>query len=498
MRNPDADRGSNAMNRWFETLHRTLDREKISEDPEKSRLVPLQHYAESLGEFRETLLRWFQASLPGNRRIRVFVDGFPKKCSEGPTAQIDKEFRALLGEAGIPFCWTDLSAELAIPPGELHASQACLEQIRGVVREGKEDAAIVLGSGSITDLVKHALHLEGRPIPFVSIPTALTVTAFTSAFAIIDFHGAKRTLQSRPVSAAFWVRPFLECAPATMSRAGYGDLLARFVAYGDWLLGHRLGVMERYDESAFRLMEPFAGGIREAADGFASYPLPQEATACTAAALAMAGISMSTAGETTPLSGFEHVISHALDFLRLTAGRELVFHGEQVALGSLVSARTFDRLLGMENLNGVAWRDADIGQSLRILEERMAAAPLPRSVDAASGDPYRERMAAARAEFSTEYRKKTERWADARPRIGSFVDAWGDIRLDLARLTMRAEEMEPLLKKAGLPCRPGETEPPTTKEEFRWAVAFSPFVRVRMNLSDLLFWMGREDLVLLP
>ena len=261
------------------------------------------------------------------------MDGFPKKCSEGPTAQIDKEFQALLIEAGIPFCWTDLSSELAIPPGELHASHACLEQIRSVVREGKEDAAIVLGSGSITDLVKHALHLEGRPIPFVSIPTALTVTAFTSAFAIIDFHGAKRTLQSRPVSAAFWVRPFLECAPASMSRAGYGDLLARFVAYGDWLLGHRLGVMERYDESAFRLMEPFAGGIREAADGFAGYPLPQEATACTAAALAMAGISMSTAGETTPLSGFEHVISHALDFLRLTAGRELVFHGEQVASG---------------------------------------------------------------------------------------------------------------------------------------------------------------------
>jgi len=486
------------MNRWFETLHLTLDRERITKDSKKSPLVPLQLYAESMGEFREAFVHWFQASLPESGRICVFVDGFPKKCSEGSTAQIDKEFRALLSEAGIPFRWTDLSASLALPPGELHASHECLERIRSIVREGEEDAAVVLGSGSITDLVKHALHLEGRHIPFVSIPTALTVTAFTSAFAIIDFHGAKRTLQSRPVSAAFWVRPFLECAPASMSRAGYGDLLARFVAYGDWLLGHRLGVMERYDESAFRLMEPFAGGIREAAGGFASHPLPQEATACTAAALAMAGISMSTAGETTPLSGFEHVISHALDFLRLTACRELVFHGEQVALGALVSARTFDRLLRMENLNGIAWRDADMGRSLRVLEERMAAAPLPGSTDAASGDPCRERMAAAREEFSTEYRKKTERWAEARPRIGSFVDAWGDIRLDLARLTMRAGEMEPLLKKAGLPCRPGETEPFTTEEEFRWAVAFSPFVRVRMNLSDLLFWMGREDLVVLP
>jgi glycerol-1-phosphate dehydrogenase [NAD(P)+] len=253
--------------------------------------------------------------------------------------------------------------------------------------------------------------------------------------------------------------------------------------------------MERYDESAFRLMEPFAGGIRQAAEGFAADALPQEATACTAAALAMAGISMSTAGETTPLSGFEHVISHGLDFLRLTAGRDLVFHGEQVALGSLISARTIDRLLAVESLKGVVWRDADPGHSLQILGERMAAAPLPRSSPAG---PCREKMEAALAEFSSEYRKKAERWAAARPRIAAFADSWEEIRRDLARVTLRAGELEPLLKKSGLPCRPGETEPSTTDEEFRWAVSFSPFVRSRMNLSDLLFWMGREDLVLLP
>ncbi|MGE5855485.1 MAG: iron-containing alcohol dehydrogenase [Syntrophaceae bacterium] len=484
------------MNRWFETLQRTLEREKIPEDPKKAPLVPLQVYAVSLGELREAFSRWFQTCLPADARIRVFVDGVEKKCSEGPTAQIDREFRALLSETGLPFRWTDLSAELSVPPRDIHASHACLERIRGVVREGKGDAAVVvLGSGSITDLVKHALQMENITVPLVSIPTALTVTAFTSAFAVIDFHGAKRTLQSRPVSAAFWVRPFLECAPPRMSRAGFGDLLARFVAYGDWLLGYRLGVMERYDESAFRLMEPFAAGIRQAADGFAGNALPQEATACTAAALAMAGISMSTAGETTPLSGFEHVISHGLDFLRLTAGRELVFHGEQVALGSLVSARTIDRLLAVESLGGVSWRDAGLGHSLPILEERLAAGPLPRSSPA---DPCHEKIAAALAEFSSEYGKKAGRWAAARPRIAAFADSWEEIRRDLARVTLRAAELEPLLKNSGLPCRPAETEPSTTDGEFRWAVSFSPFVRSRMNLSDLLFWMGREDLVLLP
>ena len=481
------------MNRWFETLQQALDREGIPGDPGKAPLVPAQQYAESLNDLREAFARWHRTGAAAGGRVRVFVDGVSKKSSEGRTGEIDGEFRALLDGAGIPFRWTDLSEALAVTPAELHASHDCLERIRGVVREGSESAVVVLGSGSITDLVKHALQMEGVPVAFVSIPTALTVTAFTSAFAVIDFHGAKRTLQSRPVTAAFWVKPFLECAPPRMSRAGYGDLLARFVAYGDWLLGHRLGVMDRYDESAFRLMEPFAGGIRTSAAGFRSGPLPPEATACTAAALAMAGISMSTAGETTPLSGFEHVISHGLDFLRLTAGRELVFHGEQVALGSLVSARTIDRLLAMEDLQGACWRDGDAAAALQVLEDRLLAAPLPGGAPA-----FREKTKAALSEFTGEYRKKSGRWVVARERIETFAGDWGDLRRELARLTLRAAELEPLLKKSGLPCRPEETNPPTSGPELRWAVAFSPFVRSRMNLSDLLFWMGREDLVVLP
>ena len=478
------------MNRWFATLQQALEREGIPEDREKAPLVPVQHYAESLADLRRAFARWHRQCPAAGVGVRVFVDGTAKKCSEGPTGNIDGEFRALLTGAGIPYGWTDLSEALAMPPGEIHASHDCLERVRGVVRAGSGGAAVVLGSGSITDLVKHALHAENVTTPLVSIPTALTVTAFTSAFAIIDYHGAKRTLQSRPVSAAFWVKPFLECAPPRMSRAGYGDLLARFVAYGDWFLGYRLGVMERYDESAFRLMEPFAGGIRDAAAGFGLDRLPEDATACTAAALAMAGISMSTAGETTPLSGFEHVISHGLDFLRLTAGRELVFHGEQVALGSLVSARTIDRLLALEDLRGACWREGDATAALKVLEERLLAAPLPGGAAA-----FGEKVKAALAEFSAQYRTKSGRWAVARGRIEPFAGDWPELRRERARLTLRAEELEPLLNRSGLPCRPGQTDPPTSEQELRWAAAFSPFVRSRMNLSDLLFWMGREDLV---
>nr|MCU0583999.1 hypothetical protein [Syntrophales bacterium] len=131
--------------------------------------------------------------------------------------------------------------------------------------------------------------------------------------------------------------------------------------------------------------------------------------------------------------------------------------------------------------------------ALQVLEDRLLAAPLPGGAEA-----FREKTKAALSEFTGEYRKKSGRWVVARERIATFAGDWGDLRRELARLTLRAAELEPLLKKSGLPCRPEETNPPTSGSELRWAVAFSPFVRSRMNLSDLLFWMGREGLVVLP
>jgi len=110
------------MNHWFEALQQALDREGIPNNPDKARYVPVQHYAESLADLRGALARWHRERLPAGGRIRVFVDGVSKRCAEGPETDIDGAFRSLLAAAGIPYRWTDLSAALALPRGDLHAS----------------------------------------------------------------------------------------------------------------------------------------------------------------------------------------------------------------------------------------------------------------------------------------------------------------------------------------------------------------------------------------
>lgn len=493
------------MNHWMATLIQTLAAEGIRQDTAEARYVPLQAYCASLAELAGQMHKLSLSPGWQGRHISVFVDGVSKKSTEGRSGQIDAAFQEILKGINLTFDWIDLSVLLDIPSADIHSSDKHLDLIRESLRLKQNNVIVVLGSGSITDLVKHALFLEELPCPLVCIPTALTVTAYTSSFSVIDFHGAKRTLVSREVTAALWVKSFLECAPLRMSKAGYGDLLARFVAYGDWFVGCRLGVMERYNERSFRLMAPFAEGIRENATGFSREPLPPDTTACTAAALSMAGIAMSTAGETTPLSGYEHVISHALDFLRLASGRDLVLHGEQVALGSLISARTIDRLLELTALPGNIWRLESAKESFERLSALIASAPFFGDGETRLSEDERmrrvalpaERLEAARREFTNEYDKKSRRWQETAAMRKDFSAAWDDIKKNLARLTLRAEDMEMLLRQSGLPCKPEETSPPTTAQELIWAMRFSPFIRSRMNIADFVYWMGKDPATIL-
>jgi len=102
--------------------------------------------------------------------------------------------------------------------------------------------------------------------------------------------------------------------------------------------------------------------------------------------------------------------------------------------------------------------------------------------------------AKAQQEFAREYGKKSGRWKEelALGRVGTFTKEWPEIRKDLARVTQRTAEIASLMRLSGLPLTPGATTPPTSDNEYEWAVRFSPFVRSRMNIANLIFWMGED------
>ena len=66
-----------------------------------------------------------------------------------------------------------------------------------------------------------------------------------------------------------------------------------------------------------------------------------ESVAMLAKIIALGGLAMSLSHATTPMSGFEHVMSHVLDLQAEIKHTPLAMHGSQVALATLAGAEMY-------------------------------------------------------------------------------------------------------------------------------------------------------------
>ncbi len=160
---------------------------------------------------------------------------------------------------------------------------------------------------------------SGERLPFVVYQTANSVSAYTSNMAPTFVEGVKRTLPSRYPDALVCDLETLRDAPRAMTVAGVGDLLAAFVSFPDWVLANRLGLDPGYTPLAQELMGPLDEIFLEEAPPIRSGSL--EGMATLAKLIALGGLAMSLSHATTPMSGYEHVISHILDLLAESRSR---------------------------------------------------------------------------------------------------------------------------------------------------------------------------------
>ena len=447
---------------YFDLFYKTLAAQNI--DNKTNKLVPLQFYAKNYLEFYSQLHSYAQ-TYKLNKFI-VLTDGIPKKS----TLENETDICDILSHN------LNLNLEFISLP-HAHASEFYLQKLIDILSQKQDHCGfIALGSGSITDLMKHALFLmDKNDAQFISVPTATTVTAFTSAFSVVDISGAKRTRISKNINATFWIEPLLKAAPISLTRAGFGDLLARFVAYGDWYLGSTLNMFDNYDEIALRLMEPFSDFLKSS---------ELQNTELLTQTLAMAGVSMSLCNQTTPLSGYEHVISHGLDFLRLSSKRVLVLHGEQVSLSTLSSAMSYEWLLEQNEFNIKNFRTLNEKEAKTLIHKLLTNAPFM--------DEEKRDLTKVSEIFLQDYLEKNEKWNETKNNFNQFIEAWPQIKIRLKQLVLPSNEIEQILKKMELPLFPESTNPTTTALEYRWAMRFAPFVRSRFCLADFIFWIGED------
>jgi glycerol-1-phosphate dehydrogenase [NAD(P)+] len=370
--------------------------------------------------------------------------------------------------------------------GLVHADFEQVERVQAAISPGT--ALVALGSGTVTDIVKHAAYLYDRVpareggasssangnIVYICCQTANSVTAFAANMAVLLKDGVKRTIPSRYPTAIISDLRVLASAPKAMTVAGLGDCCARFVAYGDWYLASTLGLVDFYSEVPLALLANLDTVLLEYAPGIGQRT--HEGEAVVARALLLAGIAQSIVNMSAPISGTEHVTSHVLDMIADHKGRGLALHGAQVGVATITAAHLYQQFLDSfdpQHINIAACYPDDaflkthIEQLFSNIDPRMAQ------------------------ECWSDYSQKLALWRSNRPRFEQFCANWHNLhRPKLASLVCPPHIVYTILAQAGAPLVPQDLDPPISQEEYDFAVENGHFIRVRFVLGDLLYSLG--------
>jgi glycerol-1-phosphate dehydrogenase [NAD(P)+] len=344
-------------------------------------------------------------------------------------------------------------------------------------------AVLSVGSGTVTDIAKHACHVyqqeqNTQPLPFVVYQTANSVSAYTSNMAPTFVDGVKRTLPSRYPDVLICDLETLRDAPQSMTVAGVGDLLAAFGSYADWWLAYRLGLDNTYTEFAQTLMGPLDEIFLEQAEGLQAGTL--ESTSVLAKLIALGGLAMSLSHATAPLSGYEHVISHVLDLVAEHKRRPLAQHGTQVALTTLLTTGAYQTFL-----------DEFEPAEVNLVNCYPTEAQMKARIEA-SFNPL-DSTGRVAAECWSDYKIKLEVWHAHRADFEEALHNWDDIRAQLHSLVKPPEIAAHILHSISSPTRFADLTPPPAESEVQFAFRSAPLIRHRFTLGDLFVFLNWDQ-----
>lgn len=205
------------------------------------------------------------------------------------------------------------------------------------------DLFLAVGAGTVHDITRYIAH--GRTVPFVSVPTAPSVDGFVSTVAAMTWGGCKKTFPATPPIAVVADSTVFAAAPCRLIAAGVGDLLGKYTALLDWKAATLL-TGEYICDYIIRMEEDAVQQVYDC--------LPQIAAGDQAAierlmyGLILSGLAMQGVGNSRPASGAEHHLSHLWEMQVLNSALD-AYHGEQVAVGTVLLCEHYRKLLDIKN-----------------------------------------------------------------------------------------------------------------------------------------------------
>lgn len=329
---------------------------------------------------------------------------------------------------------------------------------------------VAVGSGTINDITKLVSTRVNQPYGVVA--TAPSMNGYTSSIVAIMINGLKATLPGNPPLFVLADLNVLCNAPYELITAGLGDALSKPVSNADWMLSHVL-FGEHFCNFCIDLLSQSEQLCASAASSLKSRE--PNAIKMLMEALCISGIVMTIAGSSTPVSGGEHLISHALDMHSHITGRKKQLHGAQVGVATLFSASLYERLL---EIDPSELDVAQLANRYKSIEEWMQ--PLQRFFGDASK--------VVTEQFAKKYPKSKD---ELEVRLEKIVKMWDELSLKLRPLLRSQDELRRLLYNADAPTTVWELK--IDIEEFKEAIKLAHTIRSRYTVLDL-----ANELCILP
>ncbi len=294
------------------------------------------------------------------------------------------------------------------------------------------DLVVAVGSGVIGDVSKIVATVAG--VGYIIVATAPSMDGYASATSSMARDGVKVSLPTKCPDLIIGDVDILRNAPIELLKSGLGDMLAKYVSLAEWRIAHLL-TGEYYCEDIAELMRECLRSCTENADGL----LKRDEAAVEAVfrGLVLAGQAMSYAECSRPASGVEHYFSHVWDMRALEFGDASSTHGIQVAIGTLLSARLYDKL-----------------KTVVPDKEKALAA-----VASFSKEAWFEELSAflgssARAMIELDAKERKYSKEAHRARIERIVENWDEILRIIEEEIPSAAQIESLLDRIQCPKRP--------------------------------------------
>ncbi|MBR2374833.1 MAG: iron-containing alcohol dehydrogenase [Clostridia bacterium] len=265
-------------------------------------------------------------------------NGFPKKLL------VVADQNTLRAAEGVQQALTEFDVTYLLYEDLRVATMNDVRKVEAYLQNGL-DGVLAVGTGSIHDPCRLACANLQKPLCLFA--TAPSMDGFASYSAPIVNGNFKITYPAKCPEVIIADTKILAKAPVALKSAGFGDMVAKYIALIDWQVSHLISG-EQYCKKVAGLTRYAVDSVMRLADRVTEDS--EEAAAKIFEGLLLTGIAMSFTKTSRPGSGTEHIFAHYIECKELLEHKIPTYHGEDVGITTLQILRLYKSLLNVPSV----------------------------------------------------------------------------------------------------------------------------------------------------